>query len=298
MPSSYGHRRSTAAATATPPAPALRSVAHPRFLVRFLLLLGVVRDWGSANCASALEARFQPAAGGRGRAVLALLTQTAIGCRPSDLWAGRCSFRSTSLVHFAGRLIGVAGGRLFQFVGFFLILKFEEVGHIEEGVAFEAYVDKCRLHAGQNPGYAPVVNGTGQCVFVFAFVIDFRELIVFKYCQPRLMRRAGDANLFCHRTFPPGGVACRGLRQGGMEEARNRKGRECAKGMTCEWPARRKSRSRRPLGAANRCDCSDRNCVRAVVRHPNAEVCGQSNAGSDIQLGRSSAGFLPARRAV
>jgi hypothetical protein len=39
-------------------------------------------------------------------------------------------------------------------------------------------------------------------------------LIVFKNCEPRFVRRAGDANLFCHRTFPSSGIRLLGLRQG------------------------------------------------------------------------------------
>ena len=92
--------------------------------------------------------------------------------------------------HFAWWLVWAAGVGLFQFVGFFLVFKLHEVRYIKEGVAFEAYVDKCRLHAGQDARDSPVVNGTSQRIFVFAFVIDFRELIVFKNRKPRFMRRA------------------------------------------------------------------------------------------------------------
>ena len=78
----------------------------------------------------------------------------------------------------------------------------------------------------QNAGYAAVINRSGQGVFVFAFVVDFRELIVFKNCQPRFMRRAGDTNFLCHRTFPSGGVCLRNLRQGRMETRKAGKGGE------------------------------------------------------------------------
>ncbi len=106
---------------------------------------------------------------------------------------------------FARRLVGAAGRGFFQLVGLFRVFQLHEVGYIEEGVALQAHIDKGGLHAGQDAGDAAVVNGAGQGVFVFAFVVDFRELIVFKDCKPRFMRRAGDANLFCHRTFPSSG---------------------------------------------------------------------------------------------
>jgi hypothetical protein len=56
------------------------------------------------------------------------------------------------------------------------------VGYIKEGVALQTQVYKGRLHAGQYAGDAPIVNGPCKGVLVFAFVIDFRELIVFKNC--------------------------------------------------------------------------------------------------------------------
>ena len=92
--------------------------------------------------------------------------------------------------HFAWWLVRAAGVRLFQFVGFFLVFQFHEVRYIEEGVAFESYVDKCRLHARQDAGDSAVVDGTSQRIFVFALVINLRELIVFKNRKPRFMRRA------------------------------------------------------------------------------------------------------------
>ena len=74
----------------------------------------------------------------------------------------------------------LSGGRsLLQLVGLFLVFELDKVGYVEERIALQAEVDKRRLHAGQNACYAAVVNGTREGVLVFAFVIDFRELIVF-----------------------------------------------------------------------------------------------------------------------
>ena len=75
---------------------------------------------------------------------------------------------------------GLARGRSpLQLVGFFLVLEFNEVGDVQKRIALQAKVDKCRLHARQDPCHAPVVNGSCESVLVFAFVVDFRELIVF-----------------------------------------------------------------------------------------------------------------------
>ena len=60
-----------------------------------------------------------------------------------------------------------------------VLFQFHEVGNVEEGVALQADVDKGRLHAGKDAGYAAFVDGSGEGVFVLAFEIDFREEIVF-----------------------------------------------------------------------------------------------------------------------
>jgi hypothetical protein len=84
-----------------------------------------------------------------------------------------------AVADFARCLVGCADCCLFQFIGLFLVFQFQKVRDVEECVALQANVDKCRLHAGQNAGYTPVINRACQRIFVFAFVIDFRELIVF-----------------------------------------------------------------------------------------------------------------------
>ena len=48
-----------------------------------------------------------------------------------------------------GRLVGTAGRGLFDLVGLFRVFQFHEVGDVEKGVALQADVDKCRLHAGR-----------------------------------------------------------------------------------------------------------------------------------------------------
>jgi len=55
----------------------------------------------------------------------------------------------------------LAGRRsLLQLVGLFLVFELDEVGDVQERIALQAKVDKCRLHARQNPCHASVVNGT------------------------------------------------------------------------------------------------------------------------------------------
>ena len=81
--------------------------------------------------------------------------------------------------HFARGLVRAARCGPFQFVGLFLVFEFQEVRYIEEGVALEADVDKCRLHAGQHSGYTPFVDGPCEGVFVLAFEVDLGEQIIF-----------------------------------------------------------------------------------------------------------------------
>jgi hypothetical protein len=66
-----------------------------------------------------------------------------------------------------------------QFLDFVRILQFHEIGDVEEGIALQSNVHEGGLHARQDPGDAAFVDRTGQGVFIFAFQVDFSELIVF-----------------------------------------------------------------------------------------------------------------------
>jgi hypothetical protein len=68
---------------------------------------------------------------------------------------------------------------LLQLVRLILVFELDKVRYIQKRIALQAEVDKCRLHAGQNARYSSVVYGPCEGVLVFAFVINFRELIVF-----------------------------------------------------------------------------------------------------------------------
>src|SRR5262249_38025789 len=111
-----------------------------------------------------------------------------------------------AMTNFAGRLVAAGDRRPFQFLRLFLVFQFEEIRYIEERIALQPEVHKGGLHAGEHARYALVIDRSSESVLVFALVVDFRELVVFKNRKPRLMRRAGDTYLFCHRTFPPGGL--------------------------------------------------------------------------------------------
>ena len=106
------------------------------------------------------------------------------------LFLAAIAFDSMWMLDFARRLSGSARRSLLQLVGLFLIFELDEVGYVKERVALKPQIDKRRLHARQYARNASVVDGTRKGVFVFAFVVDFRELIVFQNRKPRLMRRA------------------------------------------------------------------------------------------------------------
>jgi len=86
------------------------------------------------------------------------------------------------------RAIGCWQRGALKFAGVFLL--FKKVGDVEEGVALQANVDKCRLHAWQDAGDLAFVHGAGKGVFVFAFVMDFDELFVFNDGETGFVRSA------------------------------------------------------------------------------------------------------------
>ena len=133
---------------------------------------------------------------------------------------------AAGVLNLARRQIGSALGGFFHLVGVFLIFKLDKVGHVKKRVAFETDIDKCRLHAGEHAGYAAVIDGPREGIFVFAFVINLRELIVFKNCKPRFVRSAGDTNFLCHRTFPPASSKLRVLAARSALEMQIRQGKE------------------------------------------------------------------------
>jgi hypothetical protein len=77
------------------------------------------------------------------------------------------------------------------FAKLFLVIlpgEIQEVGDIEKSVAFQADIDKSRLHAGKHASDASFVNRAGEGVFIFPFKVNFGELIVFDQCHLGFMR--------------------------------------------------------------------------------------------------------------
>lgn len=96
---------------------------------------------------------------------------------------------------------------------FTVFLFFCKVCDVEERIAFQAYIDKGRLHAGKDAGNFAFVNRAGKGVFVLALVVDFRKLVIFDDCQPGFMRGAGNINFFCHTaSFRPAAIQSAGQR--------------------------------------------------------------------------------------
>ena len=163
----------TAAAAATPSTPGASAGC-------FLFLLGFCRRGSTRSFLSGhIRRRFF-----RRRTILPWFLPALPGTR-SALLGNLLRLPPTAAVHAMGmphlarRLAGSAGRSLLELVGLFLVIELHEVGDVQERIALQAKVDKCRLHAGQNPCHASVVNGTRESILVFAFVVDFRELIVF-----------------------------------------------------------------------------------------------------------------------
>ncbi len=68
-----------------------------------------------------------------------------------------------------------------------LLVVFEKIGNVQEGVAIEANVDKRRLHARQHASHPAFVNAARQRVFLLALKIDLNQLVVFEDRHSRLV---------------------------------------------------------------------------------------------------------------
>ena len=114
-----------------------------------------------------------------GASITALPVVSLVCLGSRALTALLISFLPIGVADLPRGLVAAGCCGFFQFVGFFLVFQLEKVSYIQEGVALESDVDKCRLHTWKHAGDAPVIDRARQSVLVFAFVIDFRELIVF-----------------------------------------------------------------------------------------------------------------------
>ena len=64
--------------------------------------------------------------------------------------------------------------RLLVPVSVIVILKiFENVAHVQEGIAIQADIDECRLHTGKNAGDSAFIDAADQRELFFALDVDF-----------------------------------------------------------------------------------------------------------------------------
>jgi len=192
--------RSAASATATPSAPALSATLG--VLAGLVRLRG--RSLGGGLHRFDFDGRFLYLPALLATAIWPLWPILPVGPILLVLLVTLRAIESGGVAHFLDRLIAARDRGPFDLFAVFLVFKFQEVCDIEERVALQPEVNECGLHAGKHARYAAVVNGASEGVLVFAFVIDFSELVVFQDREPRLMRRRGNTNLFCHLAFPPG----------------------------------------------------------------------------------------------
>jgi hypothetical protein len=197
----------TAIAAATAPAPASAPAAYGRFpafrVIGYLAVLFRMRQ-RIRDCEIGLLVRVDLLAGevatefdglargrsgfGPRRALIAPLVTTTM--LPFATAAAAPTLVSTSA--FALRLLLACGlgYDLFIFVFFFHAL--DEVGDVQERVAFQADLDERRLHARKHACDFAFVNGSREGVFVLALEIDFYDAVIFDDREFGLMRGRSD----------------------------------------------------------------------------------------------------------
>ncbi len=67
----------------------------------------------------------------------------------------------------------------YDFVVFVVV--FEEIGDIQKGIAIQADIDKCRLHARQNARDSAFMDTSGERIFILPLMENFNYLIVFDH---------------------------------------------------------------------------------------------------------------------
>jgi hypothetical protein len=82
-------------------------------------------------------------------------------------------------------------------------LEVEEVGHVKEGIALQAYIDECRLHAWKHARNSSFVDGSREGVFVSPLVVNLGKLIVFQQRDFRLVRRGRYVKFLVHLGSGP-----------------------------------------------------------------------------------------------
>jgi len=64
------------------------------------------------------------------------------------------------------------------FCGVTIAMRVEEVRNVQETIALQPKIDKCRLHAGQDAGHAALMNTPCQRVFIGPLKINFHQLAI------------------------------------------------------------------------------------------------------------------------
>jgi hypothetical protein len=143
--------------------------------------IGSVLGFGETAAASAAPARAAPSA----IPALAFVRTFGRWSHRRRRGRGRFHYRMRRGGAFSGsRRHVLFGSQHLLFRGardpvvFFVV--FEEVGNLEERVAFQPDVNESGLHARKHTRYAPFLNAPGQRVFVAALKIDLDQLVVFE----------------------------------------------------------------------------------------------------------------------
>ena len=224
LPRRPRQRRLPSAPGAPSPTSPLRQI---QLAVRLRILPGRQRTWrfAAASLASRLTRLLRSGLTVWASLSAAIASATATSAATVSAIGAAASVGADSrlAVDHAWRsrcVVSVGRGVELRGVGSF----FHEISDVEEGVALEANVHKAGLHAWKDAGYAAVIDGAGERVFVLALVIDFCEGVVFDDGQTRLVGRAGDVNFLRHG---PALSARSGLRTGwrAAGQARRSEGR-------------------------------------------------------------------------
>src|SRR5438105_5522035 len=97
--------------------------------------------------------------------------------------------------------VSLAGGAAVAFVGFEpveLLERVDDVGDVEEAVAFEADVDERRLHAGEDLRDAALVDVADDAALPLALDEDLGHEVVLEDGHYRLVAIRGDDHLLVH----------------------------------------------------------------------------------------------------
>jgi hypothetical protein len=126
-----------------------------------------------------------------------------------------------------GSKLGRARFRFLKDLVILFLVLIEEVGNIEEGVAFEADIYERRLHSREHATDAALVNTTYQANVGISFKIHLDELVVFEHGHFCLVRRRGNIHLLRHENsfFRNAGESIRQLTEIDQQRSKGRASR-------------------------------------------------------------------------